>query len=1559
MINPVVGKPNLYSLSTPQREIWFDQMLHDGVPLYNIGGYVDLPGRIDPVLFEQAVNLLVQRHDSLRLWLTAERDEDGLPLQTFVDPWPVRVPMVDVSGEVDPEAAANAFMRRRFEEPFTLEGSPLFRYDLLKLADDHFYWLMQYHHLIVDGWAIALLNRSLASFYSDLVAGRVPELEPPSYSAYIADDRTYVESAKFERQQAFWQGHHPQAPEPLLTPYYRRQFDGGLVGSGCESMMLSRSFYDSLGRLASAHGATLFHVLLGALYVYFARTGQCDEVTFGLPVLNRANATYKKTAGLFANQSPVRFACGRNLSFADLLERISATLKAVYRHQRFPSSQIRRAAGAEADCARLSDVGLSYENHDYEAVFGGIVSRMTVLLHSWQQTPLQLFVRDFHPGEDIRVDFVYNHVYFSADEIWALHKRFQSILETALSDPYQPISSFSMMPEAERRQVLVEWNATKADYPHDRCVHALFEAQVERTPEAIALAFEGQSLSYAELNARANRLAHRLMDFGIRPDDRVAIGVERSLEMVVGLLAILKAGGAYVPLDPAYPEERLAFMLEDSAPVALLVHGATRERLSALASGTPLLDLDADAGAWAQRSDKDLDPSSLGLEPTHLAYVIYTSGSTGKPKGVMVEHRGLCNLVVTQIREFGLVPDSRILQFASFSFDACVSEVWTALCSGALLHLPSPQTKLIGDALASTLAGQAISHATLPPSVLATLSDGERLTTLRTLIAAGERLPQALVHRWATNRHLINGYGPTEATVCATLQACALEDLGDPPIGHPVANTRIYLLDTHGEPVPIGVVGELHIGGAGVARGYLNRPQLTAERFLPDPYSPEPNARMYRTGDLARWLPGGNLEYIGRVDFQVKIRGFRIELAEIEAALQSCDGIREAVVLAREDSSGEKRLVAYVTSDTAASTTDTTALPAVLKAQLQGSLPDYMVPAAFVPLESLPLTPNGKLDRRALPAPESDAYVTGAYAPPKGPVEEAVAEIWSDLLKLERVGRHDDFFSLGGHSLLAVQVISRLRTILDLEAKLAELFARPVLADFAAGLAGTDSVDGGLIPSADRSELLPLSFAQRRLWFLFQLEGPSATYNMPLAWRLAGPLDPGALRAALDQLVVRHEVLRTTFIVVDGEPAQRMVPPTEARFSLIEHNLQERSDVAAELVHWLEKEASEPFDLEAGPLVRGRLLRLAEEEHALLLTLHHAIADGWSLGVLSRELGALYGALRDGIADPLPPLPIQYADYAVWERQWVADALLQRQAAYWQEALAGAPVLLELPADRPRPPVQTYAGAMVPLVLDAELTGKLKALAHRHGATLFQVLLAGFAALLSRLSGQAEVVIGSPSAHRSRTELEGLIGFFVNTLALRIDTACASVAELIAQAKERTLAAQAHEDLPFEQVVELLQPPRSLAHAPLFQVLFAWQNTPEAAFALPELAAEALAVPYGLAKFDLTLSLAETGKGIEGGIDYATALFDQATVERWVGHWQTLLTALADASAGTKVGTLPLLNETERQQVLEDWNATETDYPHDRCVHQLFEQQAERTPEAVALVFEEKSLTYA
>jgi len=989
--------------------------------------------------------------------------------------------------------------------------------------------------------------------------------------------------------------------------------------------------------------------------------------------------------------------------------------------------------------------------------------------------------------------------------------------------------------------------------------------------------------------------------------------------MVVGLLAVLKAGGAYVPLDPEYPAERLAFMLEDSAPVAILSHSGLNERVATLLGKTtvtiPVLDLKTTEPLWNQQPLENPVHSAVGLTSQNLAYVIYTSGSTGTPKGVMIEHRNVVNFI-----QWSRVTFDRLLECALFStsisFDLAVFECFGALSVGG-------SVRIVDDALDLVSVPRPVTLINTVPSVLKALVDVIGVPPgVRCVSVAGEPLNRQLVDRlFATSKveRVYNLYAPTETTTYSTSASIRRGGTILPPIGRPIANTRIYILDGQMEPVPVGVMGEIYIGGAGVARGYLKRPELTAERFLIDPFCGEAEARIYKTGDLARYLADGNIEFLGRNDFQVKIRGFRIELGEIEARLAEHEGVQSAVVVAREDSPGDKRLVAYYVTASEAKEGEGDA--ASLRQYLSERLPDHMVPAAYVRLEVLPLTPNGKLDRKALPAPDALAYVVREYEPPQGEVERTLAEIWQQLLKVERVGRHDNFFELGGHSLLAVQVISRVRQLLGVEVTLSALFSKPMLTSFAGGISEAIPATLPAITPVEGKEREALSFAQQRLWFLAQLDQKqSQAYHIPFGLRLSGVLDEKALVKTLDRLVARHEVLRTTFIAIDGEPVQRIIAAEESHFPLVEHDLRGQVNVEAEaeLERLALEEAGAPFDLERGPLIRGRLIRTEEQEHLLLITMHHIVSDGWSMGVLFRELSALYQAYRQGEADPLPPLAVQYADYAAWQRRCLAGAVLQEQAEYWKVALAGAPALLELPADRPRPVQQDFAGAMVACNLDDELTKALKALSQRHSTTLFMTLLAGWAVLLARLSGQPEVVIGTPSANRNRREIEELIGFFVNTLALRVDVSGSpTVGELLERVKAVALGAQQHQDIPFEQVVQIMHPERSLSHNPLFQVMFIWQNTPEGDLQLHGLKlAPFRGVPHATASFDLSLSLMEVGERIAGGVEYATALFDRSTVELYLSRWRTLLKAMV-ADDHQRVDHLPLLSEAERNQ----WNS--------------------------------------
>ena len=1097
----------------------------------------------------------------------------------------------------------------------------------------------------------------------------------------------------------------------------------------------------------------------------------------------------------------------------------------------------------------------------------------------------------------------------------------------------------------------------------DLCVHGLFEAQVLRNPEAIAVRWQAEALSYRDLNIRANRLAHHLRSYGVGPDVRVGICLERSLEMLVGVLAVLKAGGAYVPLDPAYPQARLAHMLADSAPLVVLTHGQARQvLLAALEQSTTVptvLDL-GDSTHWASQSPDNPDPYATGLTPRHLAYVIYTSGSTGTPKGVMVEHRGLIAVSAAWAQLYALGEPVNHLQMAGFSFDVFSADLIRALGFGGTLVLCPRDTLMDPPALYRLMREAQIGFADFVPALLNPLlawveESGHDLSFLRNVVCGSDiwtaHSARQLRRLCGERVQIVQAYGVTEASIDSICFEFTESGQVDAvlPIGRALPNSRIYLLDEQGEPVAEGVAGELYIGGVGVARGYLNLPQLTAERFIDNPFVA--GERLYRTGDLARYRADGQLEFLGRNDSQAKLRGLRLELGEIETRLADIAGVRESVVLLRQDGLGEPRLVAYYCEKPG-----TTLSPRSLREQLKISLPDYMVPTAFVRLDALPLTANGKVDRPGLPAPDVEAFDQQEYQAPQGSLETALAAIWADVLGVERVGRQDQFFALGGHSLLVMRVLAQVRHTLGLEVAPSTLFAAPVLKLFAERLQASQAAARPAITALERSGAQTLSSAQQRLWFLAQMEGGNAAYHMPLNLRLRGLLDVPALERSFNQLVARHAALRTTFIAVEGEGRQQVSPPAHS-LRLAVTDLQ-GPDAQARLTRLIDEEGTRPFDLSRGPLMRVSLVRLAADDHVLLLTQHHIISDGWSMGVLTRELGQLYEAALQDRGDPLPSLPVQYVDYAVWQKQWLTGDVLEQQNRYWHETLTGAPVLLELPTDHKRPPVQDYLGGFVPLVFDEALTTRLKALGMQQGTTLFMNLLAGFSLLLSRLSGQDDVVIGVPSANRPQQELEGLIGFFVNTLALRMTrSGTPSVAQWLQQARRVALGAQEHQDLPFEQVVELLNPPRSLAHSPLFQVLFAWEQDQDSDLLLTGLDVTPVESSHHVAKFDLQLALHERDGQIVGGLEYASGLFERGTVEQFGEYLRRVLTQMVEDSEQSLAG-IKLLSAEQHQQIVHDWNRTARDTASlPGCVTR-FESLARHTPDAVALLAEREQLSY-
>jgi amino acid adenylation domain-containing protein len=1303
--------------------------------------------------------------------------------------------------------------------------------------------------------------------------------------------------------------------------------------------------------------------LLAAFQALLSRYCGQEDIAVGTPIAGRNRSELEGLIGFFINTLVLRTDLSGDPTFKQLLDQVRDVCLDAYDHQDLPFEKLVDELAPVRDLNRspLFQVLFVLQNAPRGPMKLGNLTLSPLEANRTISAKFDITLSVTEMPQGLGVVAKYNMDLFEAASMARLLEHFRIVLEEVVADPERPLSTITLLSEDERRRVLVDWNQTSAALAQNHCMHQLVEKQAVERPEAVALTFQGRSMTFGELNRRANQLAHHLRMLGIGLESRVGLAVERSFEMVIGLLGVHKAGAAYVPLDPSYPPDRLAFMLEDAGvnAVLTLAHGSRPIPYSEVpypeCADYTVLCLDSD---WpkVERQDDDNPDSRVSL--ANLAYVIYTSGSMGRPKGVLVEHGSLTNVVCEHIRTFAVQPGDRVLQFVSLNFDAAQAEIWRALAAGATLCLATPEELMPGQPLMDVLKNQRITMAALLPSVISNLPLDQELPALRVLVAGGEVFPAEMAAHWGRGRRLYHTYGPTETTVCAAI-AADWDSHKPVPLGRPIANTQVYVLDRRLQPVPVGVPGELHIGGAGVARGYHQQPELTADRFIPSPFSRVPGARLYRTGDKVRWLPDGQLQFLGRFDEQVKIRGYRIELGEIEAVLGQHPNVLQGVVLARADCPGDKRLVAYVVPQRQPAPSVTG-----LKAFLKGKLPDYMVPAAYVFLDRMPLTSNGKADRRALPAADvSRPELERELVPPRTPIEEVIGGIWADLLHVQEVGIHDSFFELGGHSLLATQVVSRLRVTFQVEVPLRTLFKNPTVAGLSEAVERARQARRRLqappLTPADRRHDLPLSFAQQRLWFFDQLEPGNLFHNLPNAIRLTGNLDVTALEQAGREIVRRHEVLRTTFARKNGQPVQLIDSNAAVTLPVIDLSGLAEDERETQTKELAAQEARKSFDLEKGPLVRVTLLRLAPQEHVLLLTMHHIISDGWSMGgVFFRELATLYRAFAAGEPSPLPELPTQYADFALWQRTWLQGDVLDRQIAYWKVQLANVPPL-ELPTDQPRPAEQRFRGDFQACSMPAELVAKLQALGQRDGATLFMVLLAGFNAVLRRYSGQDDFAVGTPIAGRNHAEIEGLIGFFVNTLVLRTDlSGNPTFRELLGRVREVCLAAYDHQEVPFEKIVEELRPPRDLSRSPFFQVMFVLQNSPRTTMRLGDLTVSRQESDRTVtSRHELTLSVTESQRGLGVVVRYKSDLFDAGTMKRLLEHYRSLLEA-AVAHPDKPLSALTFLNTSERRQVLDAWNQTVADFPRDRCVHQLIEAQALKAPHAVALTFQDQTLIY-
>lgn len=1574
-LSPMQRGMLFHTLYTPHSGVYIDQTIHK------------LVGHVHVDLLHQAWQRIVMQHPTLRTAFIWE-DLDN-PLQVVYHSVPVSWQEHDWH-ELTPTQGHNKLeelLTTARQKGFDLAQPPLMHIDVIQFADEIdavstpiYYLVWTVHHIFLDGWSSAIVFQEVLQTYKRLCAGQEPRL---SVRRPFRDYITWLHQRELTEAEMFWRQYlrGVTAPTPLLidipdwqdasvqSTEHQPIFHGGRPVQLC-GLTLSPERCDELRLFARQHQLTLNTLIQGAWAILLHRYNGEQDILFGATVAGRPSdlTGSDNMVGLFINTLPVRVKVSSDMTLVHWLAQFQQQQAEARQYEYSSLVQIHGWSEISREQPLFESL-IVFENYPVESendeptndglkVYG---------VQGLAQTnyPLVLIVSWISTGLSIQLG--YETARFSSPAMERMLAHLETLLVEMLHHGEARLAELSLLDQEQRRRLLYEWN--HAQEPIGISAPSLisaFRQQATQFAERIALVCGDEQLTYAELDRRSTGLAHCLQKIGVQPEICVGVCIERSIDLAIALLGIWKAGGVYMPLDPSYPSERLRWMLAESQARVIVTRSSHLKHFTGATAN--LLPMEY-IPLW---QTFHFDALAAEFYPDQAAYVIYTSGSTGKPKGVLVPQQAVLWHAYAAITMYKLQSEDRVLQFASANFDVSLEEMVPSWLAGAAVIMrseaPVPSlaefSRLVTEHSLSVLnipssywhewvAELAHTHTSLSPSL--------RLVIIGSEKASATRL--ALWQRLVDERVVVyNAYGLTETTITSLLYKTepthAREEQFSLPVGRPLAHVEMYVLDDRLQPVPIGFSGELYIGGLSLARGYMGNPEATAECFLPHPFSTLPGARIYRTKDRARYLPSGNVQLLGRSDSQMKIRGYRIEPGEIEARLLQHAAVQEALVLTREEAPEQVSLVAYLVLRE-----ETPFLLRKLRNYLQETLPPYMVPAVFVPLEALPRTSTGKVDLRALPAPQQKLSQTETYVAPITPLEEIIATIWCDIFHLERVGRLDHFFKLGGHSLQATQVVARVREILRLELSVRAVYTAPTIAMLAAYIEQErQQAMGQLLPPLQhisQDTNLPLSFEQQRLWFLAQLQPDDPSYNMPDALLLTGVLNKDALERSLQDLVQRHPVLRTTFKLSQSEPVQ--VIDAEARFVLPVRELRLSNDPTtreAALLECCREEARQPFDLEHGSLLRATLVRITSDEHVLLLTLHHIIADAWSAEIFFRELRALYTAHVQGQPVTLPPLTVQYTDYALWQRSWFQSHILERHLTYWRQQLAGVTATLDLPTDRPRPAVQTFHGASYAFTIPLALTRQLQALSREEGVTLFMTLLTALQVLLYRYTGQNDIVVGTPASGRLHRETENVMGLFLNMLALRIPvTGNMTYHDLLERVRDTTLDAYMHQDLPFEKLLTDLPVERSLSYAPLFQVVLILQHVRLNVSTLPGLHVEMLATENATAKFDLTYLLNETPNGLQGILEYNTDLFDEATVARMATHYQQLLEALVTQTQ-QYIWALPLLAETERVQVLTTWQGQQQSYGQEVCLHQLVEAQVLRTPDAIALVYEEDQLSY-
>jgi len=1513
---------HLAPLSFAQERLWFLDQLEPGNPAYNISQIERLNGHLDVAALRNAITAIVNRHQILRTRFNSQderpyqmvgEDTDGPSLHAdsnvrAKDSSPLSLIDLSSCSEEAREAEAMKIAVREARGPFDLVHGPLFRANLVRLSQEDHLFILTAHQIVFDWQSHNLFSKELSQLYRANLTGNTSSLVdlPVQYGDFAAWQRDRL-SGDIESQLAFWKRRlSGELPVLELPTDHPRPLVQNFLGSR-QAVNFPRALTAAVKELSRQEGATLFMTLLATFQILLYRyTGQQDLIV-GFPITNRIYHEIENLIGFFVNISVLRTNVSGNPTYRDLVERVRLEARDAFAHQTFPFERLvdELHLARELDRNPLFQIMFIFQGSSFSRFeLPGVTSHPVEIDPGTSRFDVTLLLAE--RDESVGGFFEYNTDLFDRPTIERMAGHFQTLVEGIVTDPEQPISELPILTEAEKHQLLIEWNNTDAEYFKEKCIHELFEEQAHRTPDAIAITFAGRELTYRELNARSNQMANYLHGRGVGPGRLVGICLERSVEMVVGLLGILKAGGVYVPLDPSYPRERLMFMLEDAEISVLL----TQERLiedgkwqvrdddprsSILHSQMTMVCLDRD---WHLVETQSRETSRRGLSSDDLAYVIYTSGSTGKPKGVQVSHRSVANCLWSIRHSIRFTEKEILLSVTTISFDIAALEIYLPLITGAKLVLVSREEATDGMELRRRLSEYSATAMQATPSTWRLLLDaGWEGSKEFKVLCGGEVLSQALTKQLLTRGTLWNLYGPTESTIWSTVHNVQSGN-GVVPIGRPIANTQIYILDSLLQPVPVGVHGELYIGGDGLAQGYLNRPELTAEKFILSPFGDQPRARLYQTGDRARYRADGNIEFLGRVDNQIKIRGRRIELGEIETILNQHPAVKESVIVARErDSLGEKELVGYIVSsqDSAASLSE-------LRGFLQDKLPDYMIPSFFVFVNALPLTPNGKIDRSNLPQlDDSRPALDQGFVGPRTEIEELVMQVWLKVLELDKIGVCDNFFELGGHSLLATRVIARLRNNFGIDLPLRRIFETPTVAGLARAVetalrAGQEIEITPILPVSREQPVLP-SIAQVPVLSLDEWAPGMSVFNIPAAYRLKGTLDVVVLERSITCVVERHEALRTSFPTVNGQYLQFISPSVSSRLEVIDlRNLsdEDREDETRKLAR---EEAEQPFNLANGPLFRIRLLRLGDEDHLLLIMMHHIISDGWSMAVFFRDMAAFYEAFSNRRPPSLPELPIQYADFAHWQRQALRDKLMENQLVYWKKQLEGPLTQVEFPTSRTRVNELNFLTARKSVSITGDLFRTLKKVSEREESTLFITLLTSLKILLYCYTGEEDVRVGTLIANRNRRETENLIGHFANTLIIRTRlSGASSLREVARQVRDKVLDSYTHQDLPFESLVRELEDEINLNRASLCQVLFTYQTAVMHPVKLPALtvgffdeAKNTAELNLTITTFDLILSLKERPEELVGFVLYKPDLFDDAAINRLLSQFHDIL----------------------------------------------------------------------